>query len=363
MKAHYYDADCGKYFDVNKNEVAYSDLIIPMKEHNYGELVPEEPASCTDTGLKAHYYDADCGKYFDVNKNEVAYSDLIIPMKEHNYGDWIITKPATCTEPGLWAHYYDADCGKYFNSSKVEVSYDSLVIPPKGHDYHWNDEVPAEVGKEGMKAHYYCAECDKYFDADKNEVSRDSLIIPALTTGAPILGDVVVTPGEGIYGGAVRSENGVKYLIVDADARKGLTFAQLKELFPVVTNGVSYVETTVVTDINGKVAAAVDADLVATGYTVTFTAANAAGSDTAVYIMVLLGDINCDGKNTSSDAADIKQFKLDNVPFGTRAQDLAADINCDGVISSSDANTIKLKVLHSVNSDYAYATKATTLAD
>ena len=289
---------------------------------------------------------------------------MIIPVKEHNYGDWIITKPATCTEPGLKAHYYDPDCGKYFNSSKVEVSYDSLIIPPKNHDYQWNDEVPAEVGKDGMKAHYYCAECDKYFDANKNEVSRESLIIPALPgVDAPELDDVVVTPGDGIYGGAVRTEDGVKYLIVDADARKGLTFAQLKAMFPAISNNVECEKVTNIRNSEGAAESIADTDLVATCYEVTFVATNEAGSDTATYILVVLGDINCDGKNTSSDAADIKQFKLDNVPFGTRAQDLAADINCDGTITSSDANTIKLKVLHSVNSDYAYATKAPTLAD
>ena len=367
LKAHYYDADCGKYFDENKNEVAYEDLIIPVKDHNYGELIEEKPATCTEEGLKAHYYDADCDKYFDENKNEVAYEDLIIPVKDHNYGELIEEKPATCTEEGLKAYYYDADCGKYFDENKNEVAYEDLIIPVKDHNYgDLIPEVPAQVGVPGLKAHYYDAECDQYFDKNKNPVEYEDLIIPALPdvgVDAPVLEEVVVTPDDGIYGGKVLNEDGIKYLIVDADAREGLTLAQLKAMFPAIANNVDCEKITSVTDINGEPVATEDADMLATGYTVTFTATNEAGSDTATYILVLLGDINCDGKNTSSDAAEIKQYKLDNEPFGTRAQELAADVNCDGNISSSDANTIKLKVLHSANSDYAYVTRLTTLAD
>ena len=131
-------------------------------------------------------------------------------------------------------------------------------------------------------------------------------------------------------------------------------------MFPTIANGVECSKITGVTDNDGA-AVTDETSLLATGYVVTFTATNEAGSDTATYILVLLGDINCDGKNTSSDAAAIKKHKLTNEPFETRAQELAANVNCDSTISSSDANTIKLKVLHSVNSNYAYVTRANTL--
>ena len=179
----------------------------------------------------------------------------------------------------------------------------------------------------------------------------------------PTLGDVVVTPDEGIYGGAVRTENGVKYLILDVHARYGLTIAQLKDMFPVVTNGVSITETTSVTDINGQVVTAGDTSLVATGYTVTFTATGSSGSASATYILVLLGDINCDGKTTSSDAVMNKRHVMNKSEYATRAQALAADVNCDGIFTSSDSVAIKRKVLNGANAESPYISKVPTLAN
>ena len=254
--------------------------------------------------------------------------------------------------------------GEYLENSTVTLK----ATPAEHYEFTgWtveNDEVPAEVGKDGMKAHYYCAECDKYFDANKNEVSRESLIIPALPgVDVPELDDVVVTPGDGIYGGAVRTEDGVKYLIVDVHARYGLTIAQLKEMFPVVTNGVSVIKTTSVTDINGQAVTAGDDSLVATGYTVTFTATGDSGSATATYILVLLGDINCDGKTTSSDAVMNKRHVMNKSAYATRAQALAADVNCDSIFTSSDSVAIKRKVLNGANAESPYISKIPTLAN
>ena len=52
------------------------------------ELVEEEPASCTATGVKAHYA-CECGKlYSDAEgKNEVTADSLVIPKKAHSYVD------------------------------------------------------------------------------------------------------------------------------------------------------------------------------------------------------------------------------------------------------------------------------------
>lgn len=53
--------------------------------HDLGDL-KETLATCEGTGLAPHYQCAGCGLYYDVNKNEVEYSSLVINALGHAYG-------------------------------------------------------------------------------------------------------------------------------------------------------------------------------------------------------------------------------------------------------------------------------------
>ena len=97
--------------------------------HIYGELILQQNATCEAPGLKEHYTCAACNKYFDADKNEIAYEALILPAAGHTYGDLIPGVAADWKVTGLEAHYKCAVCSKYFTTGKVEVSYDQLVIP------------------------------------------------------------------------------------------------------------------------------------------------------------------------------------------------------------------------------------------
>lgn len=58
---------------------------IDFAEHDYGELIPEVPATADKTGTKKHFECSVCGKLFDENKNEVTAADLVIPkIGTHN---------------------------------------------------------------------------------------------------------------------------------------------------------------------------------------------------------------------------------------------------------------------------------------
>ncbi|MBO4429417.1 MAG: hypothetical protein J5832_05635, partial [Clostridia bacterium] len=189
MSAHYVCEDCGKYFDIYMKEVSESDLVIPPTGHTYGELIAEVPATCEEPGTAAHYHCEICGKYFDVNKNEVSESELVIPPAGHTYGELIAEVPATCEEPGTAAHYHCAICGKYFNANYGEISESDLMIPPTGHTYgELIAEVPATCEESGTAAHYHCAACGKYFDVNKNEISENDLTIAPLghSYGSPV---------------------------------------------------------------------------------------------------------------------------------------------------------------------------------
>ncbi len=171
VKAHYTCATCSKHFDENDNEIL--DLTIPVLEdngcdHNYGALIPEEPATCLSLGIKAHYTCDKCGVNFDENK-EIIFS-IVIAKTDHNLGEWIAQVPATCTATGVKGHYECQDCHKTFDEDKKELS--SLTISKGEHTFSaWIDEVPATVLADGVKGHYDCTECNKHFDEDKNELS------------------------------------------------------------------------------------------------------------------------------------------------------------------------------------------------
>lgn len=58
---------------------------IDFAEHDYGELIPEVPATADKTGTKKHFECSVCGKLFDENKNEVTAAELVIPkIGTHN---------------------------------------------------------------------------------------------------------------------------------------------------------------------------------------------------------------------------------------------------------------------------------------
>ena len=96
--------------------------------HEYGELLPEQPATCTEEGMQAHYYCSGCQTYFDINKNETTLDELRIDIdpNAHNYGEIVPQVNAQCEIAGTKAYYHCEDCGKYFDDQKVETEYENL---------------------------------------------------------------------------------------------------------------------------------------------------------------------------------------------------------------------------------------------
>ena len=146
---------------------------IPALGHNYGELVTEKSATCTQDGVKAHYECSVCHKCFDADKNEM--EGVAIKASGHNFGEWIDGVKPTCTAEGTKGHYECSACHKYFDTDKNEI--ESLTIAKIEHTYgEWHDKIEATCTAEGTRGHYECSACHKYFDADKNEI--ESLTIP-----------------------------------------------------------------------------------------------------------------------------------------------------------------------------------------
>ena len=134
--------DKGNPIDSEENYIEISnadELVIAALGHDYGELIDEVPATCTDEGTLAHYKCSVCNKLFknDDDKTETDADGLVIPANGHQYGDLIAEDKNrnVCTEPGMKDHYQCSECGKYFTDKnpQSEIEEGQLVIPAKGH--------------------------------------------------------------------------------------------------------------------------------------------------------------------------------------------------------------------------------------
>ena len=154
-------------------ELSRETIVIPALGHEYGELITQVPATCTTTGIKTHYHCLECGKYFDQDKNEVTYEELIIEALGHTEANAVIENrvEATCTEAG---HY---DLVVYCSVCGEELSRETVTIPALGHTESLavvENRVEATCLEAG---HYdlvvYCSVCGK-------ELSRETITIPAI---------------------------------------------------------------------------------------------------------------------------------------------------------------------------------------
>ena len=153
--------------------------------HNYGDLVAQVPATCTENGRKAYYQCTLCESYFDENKVKSTYDDLVIPALGHTYGDLIAGIAADCTATGVKEHYQCSVCDRYFDKNQEATTYSELIIPASGHNYGTLiAKIEPDYKNTGLAAHYLCADCGKYFDENKQEVAYADLIIPVKTEPA-----------------------------------------------------------------------------------------------------------------------------------------------------------------------------------
>ena len=134
-----------------------SALIIAATGHTYGEIIPEVPATCEETGLSEHYQCSVCHALFvysDDEYVEVEEDDLIIAATGHTYSDLQEAVDPTCTENGHYAYYYCSVCDKLFDADKNEVEESALIIAATGHNYgELISEVSATCEADGMEAH------------------------------------------------------------------------------------------------------------------------------------------------------------------------------------------------------------------
>ncbi len=138
-------------------------------------LVPETQKTCTTDGNKEHFKCNDCGDLFkDAGGVNLLTEEQVKIPAGHEYGDLVPKQEPTCTQTGMQAHYKCSVCNKYFDESKTEKTVDELTIPinPNAHDFGaWIEEVPATCVVTGTKGHKDCNRCNKHYDKSGNEIT------------------------------------------------------------------------------------------------------------------------------------------------------------------------------------------------
>ena len=91
------------------------------KGHDFGDLLPEIPATCTKMGTLAHYECSVCGELKDSDGNILVESELVISAK-HVFGDLIPYSPPECTKSGVKEHYHCEVCGENFDKNSQPIA-------------------------------------------------------------------------------------------------------------------------------------------------------------------------------------------------------------------------------------------------
>ena len=162
---------------ISKGDTSWRyDIPVSIIDHMHSiSLVPATPKTCTTDGNIEHYKCNVCGDLFaDAGGvNSLTEEDVKEPAG-HEYGDLVPKQEPTCTQTGMQAHYKCSVCNKYFDESKTEKTEAELTIPvnPNAHDFGaWIEEVPATCVATGTKGHKDCNRCKKHYDESGNEIT------------------------------------------------------------------------------------------------------------------------------------------------------------------------------------------------
>ena len=191
----YFKCDsCGGIFsDAKAINTLTEEQVVIKKGHEYGNLTPEVPATCSATGTEAYYECGVCHKLFDESKNEKTAEQLVIAIDSsaHNYGSMIDEVAATCASEGTKAHKDCLLCGKHFDNANNEItdlllakndSHDLETVWTKAADGHYH-KCKREGCKDNGKVDFAAHTPDRSEATEENAVKCtvcDYIITPAL---------------------------------------------------------------------------------------------------------------------------------------------------------------------------------------
>lgn len=285
---------------------------IPALGHKIAVEAGKQP-TCTDTGLTAGAYCPVC--------DHVHVEQEVIPALGH---DIVIDpgKDATCTESGLTEGSHCTRCDAMtVEQTVIEILDHTVVVDPA---------VPATKDSTGLTEGSHCDVCKRVLVEQKELAKLPFINVPTVT---------VEKDGGLIRGAKVDADNRYIYLDVSPNGLKVKDFGKVSFVIENATR-----DTLELTDFSGMELRDSD-DLVRTGDVVTVWATNKDGAECEVkYRVIILGDVNCDGKANSRDLVRMSSYYMDELEI-EGASLLAADVNFDGKVNSRDMVNISTKYM------------------
>ena len=129
-------------------------------------------STCIKKGSTVVYYTIPATNTYESASIVVSTTEL--ELAAHSYGNLIPADPATCTEPGMEAHFECSVCHKLFDEEKVEKTEEQLTIAAAGHKYGaWNvEEIPEyKAGGKSGRATRECTVCEAETEGHAQEVT------------------------------------------------------------------------------------------------------------------------------------------------------------------------------------------------
>ena len=259
-------------------------------------IADAKEATCQTAGYTGDTVCAGCGAVLSKGQEIPATGN-------HTFGEWTAVKAATCQEGGTEERVCSG-CGEK----------ETREIPKTEHDY--TAEVKAPTCTDAGYTVYICSVCGDTYTGDRTSALGHSYDANGvcIRCGYVKVSSIEFTSSSKLTADSTKKTVTSKNLLTV----KELT-AQIK------TTGWT------VTTADGK--AVSESSSVGTGYILKNTSGNLA------YTMVIIGDVNCDGKVNASDARFALRVsaKLEKTDDYTGA---AADVDGNSKVTAADARTI-----------------------
>ncbi len=189
---------------------------------------------------------------------------------------------------------------------------------------------------------------------DGNRFYLEAIVLP---TPDAVLGLPVISEHELLAGWKV--DTTAKQIILDVHFN-GITAAEFAQFVAFEIENGTYTysfATTSTKEYNGE-------NLLVNGAELTVTAKNADDKigDIVTYTIILLGDINADGRTNCADNVMLKEFYVGKAQL-TELQEMAADMNQNGRLESGDAVCIDMKFINWDDEDDKYISKLPNAID
>ena len=270
---------------------------IPVDANNHaGETKVEnkKDATCKETGYTGDTICKDCGAVITAGSN--------IPVKAHEYNS-VVTE-ATCKDGG-YTTYTCKVCGDSYVADKTPAA-----------DHKYDEVVTAATCTEAGYTTYTCSVCEHSYKGAFTQALGHDFDANGECTRCDEVTTVSVTFTDDT---GISVDNETKIIII----RRTLKVEELKAN---IDSG-----NWIVTDAQGN--AVEDSKAIATGYNL-----KAENSELS-YTIVILGDVNSDGKVNSADARTVLRVSS-RLDTATELMTLAGDCDGKAKITAADARLV-----------------------